>query len=242
MEAPRFLTAEWRNLVMLNYEVDPRALAARIPRGCELDDWAGRTFVSAVGFQFFETRVRGVPIPFHRNFEEVNLRFYVRRKCEGQWRRGVVFVKELVPRRAIAWVARGVYGENYAALPMRHSVQIGAGGGASSASYEWRRGGVWEGLSVRFSGEPKLSAEDSEHAFITEHYWGYAGGAGRASLEYRVEHPRWRVWDTSAAELRCDVRALYGAEFAEALAGPPSTAFVAEGSAVVVRHGVVCSP
>ena len=233
-----FLTAEWRNLVMLNYELDPRALAARVPRGCELDAWAGRTFVSAVGFQFLDTRVRGFAIPFHRDFEEVNLRFYVRRKLGNEWRRGVVFVKELVPRRAIAAVARWAYGENYVALPMRHSVALAADGGGSSASYQWRRDGGWEGLTARFSGAPGLVAEESEHAFITEHYWGYAGGADRASLEYQVEHPRWRVWEASWAELRCDVRALYGAEFAEALAGRPSTAFVAEGSAVTVRRGV----
>jgi uncharacterized protein len=238
MTAAPFLTAQWRNLVMLNYELDPRVLAARVPRGCELDAWAGRTFVSMVGFQFFDTRVRGVAFPFHRHFEEVNLRFYVRRKSEGAWRRGVVFVKELVPRWATAMVARRVYGENYIALPMRHSVEIAADAGASSASYQWRRGGGWEGIAARFSGEPKLAAEESEHSFITEHYWGYAGGEGRASLEYQVEHPRWRVWEASWAELRCDVQSLYGEEFADALAGRPSTAFIAEGSAVVVRRGL----
>jgi uncharacterized protein YqjF (DUF2071 family) len=234
----RFLTAQWRNLVMLNYQLDPRALAARVPAGCELDACAGRTYVSVVGFQFLDTRVRGVAIPFHRNFEEVNLRFYVRRKLDGQWRRGVVFVKELVPRWATATVARWVYGENYIALPMRHSVELAVNAGGSSASYQWRRGGGWEGLTARFAGEPKLAAEDSEHSFITEHYWGYAGGAGRASLEYQVEHPRWRVWEASWAELRCDVGSLYGAEFADALAGRPSTAFVVEGSAVTVSHGL----
>ena len=104
---PRFLTAEWRNLAMLNYEADPSILARRVPAGCELDAWAGRTFVSLVGFQFLHTRVLGVPVPLHRHFEEVNLRFYVRRKADGAWRRGVVFVKELVPRRATAFVAEG---------------------------------------------------------------------------------------------------------------------------------------
>src|SRR5262245_27677971 len=111
---------------MLNYEIDPGVLAGRVPAGCELDAWSGRCFVSVVGFQFRRTRVLGVPIPFHRHFVEVNLRFYVRRKAEGGWCRGVVFVKELVPRRAIAWVARRLYGENYDALPMRHAIGAGA--------------------------------------------------------------------------------------------------------------------
>src|SRR6266513_2477095 len=118
----RFLTAEWRSLAMLNYEVDRSVLARRVPPGTELDSWGGVVYVSVVGFLFLKTRVLGVPIPGHRNFEEVNLRFYVRRKADGEWRRGVVFVKEIVPRRAIAAVARGLYGENYVAMPMSHAI------------------------------------------------------------------------------------------------------------------------
>jgi uncharacterized protein YqjF (DUF2071 family) len=232
---PRFLTAEWRHLAMLNYEIDPALLAARVPAGCEIDAWSGRTFVSVVGFQFQHTRVLGLPIPFHRNFEEVNLRFYVRRKREDGWRRGVVFVRELVPRRAIALVARALYGENYTALPMRHSVDIAPTGG--SVAYQWRRLGRWEGLSVELAGEPALAAEDSEEAFITEHYWGYSRQRDGLAVEYQVEHPRWRVWRADRSALHCDVGSLYGREFAEALSDPPTTAFVAEGSPVLVRRG-----
>ncbi len=232
----RFLTAEWRHLVMLNYEIEPSILAPRRPAGCELDSWAGRTFVSVVGFQFLHTRVLGVPIPLHRSFEEVNLRFYVRRRVEGSWRRGVVFVKEIVPRRAIAWIARRVYGENYVAMPMRHSVET-ASAGATAVAYQWRRRGAWEGLSAGFSGLPELPAEETEESFITEHYWGYSRQRDHSTVEYRVEHPRWRVWRADRASLDCDVGALYGPEFRDPLSGSPSTAFVAEGSAVVVRNG-----
>src|SRR5713101_1040010 len=123
--APRsFLTAEWRDLAMLNFEVDPTVLRPLVPAGTELDDWRSRTFVSVVGFLFLNTRVLGIPIPFHRDFEEVNLRFYVRRKMSDGWRRAVVFVKELVPRAAIALTARMVYGENYVALPMNHRIEV----------------------------------------------------------------------------------------------------------------------
>jgi len=236
--APRFLTAEWRNLAMLNYEIDPSVLASLVPAGCELDAWAGRTFVSVVGFQFLKTNVLGIPIPLHRDFEEVNLRYYVRRKAEGTWRRGVVFIKELVPRPAVAWVARTIYGENYVALPMRHSIVRDAEPGATTLSYEWRPGVEWEGLSVRFSGLPSIPAEDVEESFITEHYWGYARQPDGRTVEYQVEHPRWGVWKASSAALSCDAATLYGASFAEALSGAPSTAFVANGSAVVVRKGV----
>src|ERR1700690_3759655 len=134
-----FLTAEWRYLAMLNYEIEPAALTALVPAGTELDFWNGKTFISLVGFLFQKTRVCGIPIPFHRNFEEVNLRFYVRRKADDGWRRGVVFIKELVPRLAIAFIARTFYNENYIALPMSH--QIGKIPGRpeeiTSAAYSW---------------------------------------------------------------------------------------------------------
>ena len=233
----RFLTAEWRNLVMLNYEVEPEILASRVPAGCEIDSWDGRTFVSVVGFQFLATRVLGVSIPFHRNFEEVNLRFYVRRKEEGEWRRGVVFVRELVPRGAIAFVANQIYGEKYSALPMRHEVEVSDTVGTNRVSYQWQRSGVWEGVAATFSGPATTPGDESEEAFITEHYWGYSRQSSGITIEYQVEHPRWKAWHAETATLDCDVAALYGAAFAEPLTGPPSTAFVADGSAVVVRRG-----
>jgi uncharacterized protein YqjF (DUF2071 family) len=234
---PRFLTAKWRNLAMLNYEIDPAILAARVPAGCELDSWGDRTIVSVVGFQFLETRVLGIAIPFHTSFEEVNLRYYVRRRIDGQWRRGVVFVKELVPRRAIAFVARAVYGENYVALPMRHTVARADDGTPRALRYEWRRQGSWEGLFLGFSGMPTTPGPDSEEAFITEHYWGYSRQRDHGTVEYQVEHPRWGVWRADASELSCDVASLYGPEFVEAVTGSPRTAFVADGSVVVVRKG-----
>jgi uncharacterized protein YqjF (DUF2071 family) len=230
-KAATFLTAEWRHLAMLNYEVDPEILAARVPDGTELDSWRGRTFVSLVGFRFLDTRVLGVPIPFHRDFDEVNLRFYVRRHHVDGNRRGVVFVKEIVPRRAIAWVARNVYNESYVALPMRHRIAL------PQVGYEWRHRGSWHRLEVTCAGEASLAADDSEETFITEHYWGYAKTRDGATLEYRVEHPRWPVWQSSAASLDGDVGALYGAELGRYLTGEPSSAFVAVGSGVSVHKG-----
>ena len=218
-------------LAMLNYETDPALVSPLVPAGCELDTWNGRTFLSVVGFLFLRTRVRGVPIPFHRDFEEVNLRFYVRHKAGEGWRRGVVFVKELVPRWAIAWVARTVYHENYVALPMRHEMA------GSRLRYGWRPDRDWEGLAVTITGQPETPPEDAEESFITEHYWGYAAQPGGGTMEYQVEHPRWAVWQAESAALECDVRSLYGDAFAEPLSGEPTTAFVADGSPVIVRRG-----
>ena len=226
-----FLTAEWRYLAMLNYEIDPGVLKARVPVGTALDSWDGRTFLSIVGFRFLDTRVLGIPIPFHRNFDEVNLRFYVRRAHDDGARRGVVFIKELVPRAAIAWVARNVYNENYVAVPMRHRISL------PDVSYEWQHAAAWSRLAVTCAGESMTPDESSEESFITEHYWGYAAQPDGTTLEYQVEHPRWQVWQCPSSSLEGDVDALYGSELGSFLKGKPSSAFVADGSAVVVRKG-----
>ncbi len=234
--ASPFLTASWRHLVMLNYEIDPTVLHPLVPNGTELDDWQGRTFVSVVGFQFLDTRVLGVPIPFHRNFEEVNLRFYVRRKDGEGWRRAVVFVKEIVPRRAITWAARTFYGENYVALPMRHSIGAENDAELRTVSYSWRFRGEENRVEITVAGHPEQVAEGSAQEFITEHYWGYARRHGGRTTEYRVEHPQWRVAAAKEARLDCNVAELYGDQFVEFLQSPAS-AFLADGSAVKVFMG-----
>ncbi len=233
-----FLTARWERLAMINYEVDPALLRERVPPGVELDTWSARCFVSMVGFLFLDTRVLGLPIPFHRDFEEVNLRFYVRRRGapDGD-RRGVVFVKELVPRWAIATVANTVYNERYQSLPMRHRIEW-PDDDARDVEFGWRLGGRWNRLRVAGEGVAAIPSPGSEEEFITEHYWGYAGQRDGGCVEYRVEHPQWRVWKGATAELDCDVERLYGREFVSVLAAKPTSAFIAEGSPVVVRRGV----
>src|SRR5690242_18659576 len=187
---------------MLNYAVDPKILEPMVPPGTELDFDNGQTFLSVVGFLFLNTRLLGLPIPLHRDFEEVNLRFYVRRKSADTWRRGVVFVRELVPRVAIATVARVFYGEPYTALPMRHAITDNETG--VSVEYGWRRGRKWEEIRMTASpGQPQSVAAGSHEEFIIEHYWGYT--ANRQTSEYRVEHPRWRIWPATTATLKADV-------------------------------------
>jgi hypothetical protein len=226
-----FLTAEWRQLAMLNYEIEPAVLTPLVPAGTELDSFNGKTFVSMVGFLFLKTRVWGIPFPFHRNFEEVNLRFYVRRNGADGWRRGVAFIKEIVPRAAIAFSARKFYNENYAALPMAHKVD------ANSAEYSWRFAGRENRLKVSTRGGLQELREGSEAEFITEHYWGYSRQPDGLTMEYRVEHPRWRVGEAVEAELDCDVAGLYGKPYEPALRGNPASAFLAEGSTVTVYCG-----
>lgn len=234
---PVFLTAEWRDLVMVNFEIDPDVLASRVPAGCELDFHDGRTFVSLVAFKFLKTRVLGIPIPGHRNFEEVNLRFYVKAKVDGTWRRGVVFIKEIVPRWAIAFAARTFYQENYVALPMRHSGDTSEAPGSCRLEYGWRRGGVWESLEASLEGSPEAPRSGSEESFIAEHYWGYCAQRNGSTVEYQVEHPPWNVWPAESWSMTLDTASLYGAEFVEPLRLAPSSVFVADGSPVIVRRG-----
>ena len=228
-----FLTANWRYLAMLNCVVDPRILAPFVPPATEIDFESGETFLSVVGFLFLDTRLLGLPIPLHRDFEEVNLRFYVRRKSADTWRRGVVFIRELVPRRAIALVARTFYGENYLALSMKHEIEHRDSN--LKVEFSWRRGRKWESLKMNAAGEPQTIPAGSHAEFITEHYWGYTS-LRNGSGEYRVDHPRWKIWNASEFELNADIATLYGQQFAETLNQPPRSAFIADGSPIAIQR------
>ena len=232
-----FLTAEWRNLIVLNYLVEPGLLEPFVPAGTELDSWGGQTFVSLVGFLFADTRVLGFSIPGHRTFEEVNLRFYVRRVVsDGPPRRAVVFVRELVPRGAIAAVARWVYNEPYLAVPMNHHRALTTGTGGT-VEYVWHHAGARFALGAKVTGPARPLQPNSEAEFITEHYWGYTRQRDGGTLEYQVEHPRWEIWDAEESYFRGPGSQLYGPAFGAILAGPPLSAYVAVGSEVAVHAG-----
>jgi uncharacterized protein YqjF (DUF2071 family) len=217
-----FLTAEWRDLAVLNFEVDRDLLKPWIPPSTELDLWNGVALVSVVGFQFLNTRVLGAAIPFHRDFDEVNLRFYVR----GTEGRGVVFIREFVPKPAVSIIANTLYGEHYATARMRHTIDRTPD--RVHAEYTWNWRGRQSSISVEAAGEPTLPEEGSADAFIFEHYWGY----GKST--YQVEHPPWRTYRVTGARLDVDGDSVYGAGFGEVLATPPVSAMLAEGSAVSV--------
>jgi uncharacterized protein YqjF (DUF2071 family) len=231
-----FLSAHWLDLVMVNYEVDPFLLKSYVPSGTELDSFEGKTLVSLVGFRFLGTRLFGaLPIPFHSDFDEVNLRFYVRRRHSGEERRGVVFIREVVPKYAVAYIARAVYGEKYSCVPMRHL--IATDGNRKSAEYEWRFGRKWCKLRAESEGDPVIPGKGSLEQFITEHYWGYSAQRDGGCIEYQVAHEPWRVWAATDAGFHGDATALYGAALAGVLRSTPHSAFIAEGSPVLVYGG-----
>lgn len=236
-----FLTAEWKWLAMANYAVDPGLLQPYLPAATELDLWEGRCYLSLVGFLFRNTRLKGIRIPFHTNFEEVNLRTYLRyRTPEGDWRRGVVFLSEIVPLPSLAFVANQAYHEHYRSMPMRHDIHQTEE--ALTVQYEWK-GGSWNSFCVVADTEAREQDPHAIEAFITEHYFGYTRMDDRRTAEYRVEHPLWRTYPVQGFEIKVDFTDLYGPAFAFLEGRKPDSILLAEGSDIRVgTKRVIKSP
>ena len=234
MPSPKsvFLTAEWRYLLMANYKVPPEVLRPYVPPGTELDFRDGKTYVSMVGFRFLNTRLKKIPVPFHQNFTEVNLRFYVRYRDGSGWKRGTVFISEIVPKPAIAWIANGLYNEHYSVAPLRHRIQAGLD--SIEVEYQWKKGG-WNTMRATADTNLQPIEEGSMEEFILEHYWGYTTLNEQAIIEYGVEHPRWQCYPVTHFEADYNVVELYGLEFAPLLHGAPDSVFLAHGSEVLIR-------
>ena len=215
---------------MANYAVEPELLADFVPKGTSLDFYDGECFVSLVGFRFLKTRVLGFYVPFHVNFEEVNLRFYVKRETGAETRRGVVFVKEIVPRRAISLVARAFYGEPYETWKMNHSKT------ENELVYSWSKANCKNRLAVKIGKNLGVPAENSQEEFIIEHYWGYTR-RGAGTDEYKVEHPKWELFEASDAEIDVDFGFVYGKRFAFLSAAQPESILLTKGSEISVYKG-----
>ena len=227
----KFLTAKWHDLIMANYAVEPSLLADRLPLGTDLDLHDGKCFVSLVGFLFLDTRVMEFLVPFHVNFEEVNLRFYVRRETDDEVRRGVVFIKEFVPRFAIAAVARTLYGEPYERWSMSNFRD------EKHVRYSWEKGDSANTLSVERGESLGVPAADSEGEFIIEHYWGYTSRGGSRTDEYKVEHPKWELFATDKVRIDVDFAKSYGEDFGFLADAEPHSVLLAKGSDIAIYKG-----
>jgi uncharacterized protein YqjF (DUF2071 family) len=229
-----FLQAKWKKLAIANYEVEPAILASYLPYGTELDLWQGKCYVSLVGFMFLDTRLLGIKIPFHVNFEEVNLRFYVQRREGESWKRGVVFIKEIVPKWALSFVANTIYKEHYETLPMRHEWREGQA--SRIVEYRWKKGGSWHRLKVEAALAATEIAAGSEAEFITEHYWGYARVNDSKTNEYEVTHPKWQQYAVLGFQAELDFGVVYGKAFEHLNHADPVSVMLAEGSEITVER------
>jgi uncharacterized protein YqjF (DUF2071 family) len=226
-----FLKAEWRKLAIINYEIDPEILLPYLPKGTELDFYKGRCYVSLVGFMFLNTKLLGLPIPFHRNFEEVNLRFYVKKKEKGVWKRGVVFIKEIVPKPALSFVANTLYKENYHTMPMKN--QIHESGDELLIRYSWKDKS-WHSIEIMADRTAKLMEENSEFEFITEHYFGFTKKEN-TTTEYEVCHPKWDCYTVKEHHVDIDFQKIYGNNFECLNHQKPLSVMLAEGSQIQVK-------
>ncbi|MGH7174133.1 MAG: YqjF family protein [Gemmataceae bacterium] len=223
-----FLTAEWRNLFLATYAVPPSLLQPRLPAGLELDTRDGNAFVSLVAFQFLNTRVLGVPWPGYRNFPELNLRFYVRHGGD----RGVIFVREIVSERLVAWLARTIYNEPYRVAPLTSHCQEDDAGRTMEYRLMW---GKCEQM-LRVSGRKPayLPAQDSDEHFFKEHHWGYGRTRRGHALRYEVAHPPWEVLPVPSYHIDMDWGSVYGREWEFLSKATPMSTVFALGSAIAV--------
>lgn len=228
-----FLTAEWNDLLIINYEIDSKLLEKYVPKGTELDLWNGKCYISLIGFMFENVKVLGIKIPYHVNFEEVNLRFYVKRFENNEWKRGVVFIKEIVPKRAITIVANTLYNEHYQTLPMRNARTTD--GNNLKFKYEWKINEKWNAISTNTKKELLPIEENSEAEFITEHYFGYTKSSNQKTIEYEVTHPKWQQLEVINYNIDVDFKLVYGNEFAFLQNLKPVSTFMAKGSEITIE-------
>ncbi len=239
MTAPSpFLTATWSNLLLFTYAIDPEILRPRLAEGLELDTIDGEAFVSLVAFDFLNTRVKGISFPGFRNFPEINLRFYVREPANG--RRGVMFVRELVPSLVIAWTAQALYNEPYVTASMKS--QVVRDETALTVRHDWTYKGRSHAVEVVSSPELRDAEPDSLEHFFKEHEWGYGKARSGAALVYTVNHVRWPVHDVVRHTVDVDFARLYGQEFEPLNRAEPMSIMHAKGSAVEVYPPAFGSP
>lgn len=226
-----FLKAEWRKLAIINYEIKSEILEKYLPKGTELDFYHGKCYVSLVGFMFLNTKLLGLPIPFHRNFEEVNLRFYVKKKEGNEWKRGVVFIKEIVPKYALSMVANLVYKENYKTMKMKNQMHYSEDD--LIVKYSWKDKD-WYSMEITAESKSRTMEDKSEFEFITEHYWGFTKRENKTS-EYEVCHPKWEWYKIKDHQLKIDFSHIYGKDFDCLNHQTPLFVMLAEGSEIEVR-------
>lgn len=233
-----------RYVSVVSFAIDSIALGGLVPTGTELDTLDGSALVSVSGLEFAENRLLGLPVPFARRYAQVDLRFYVRRRAGGEERRGVVFVSEMLPVGSLVSLGHLLYGEAYQRLPVSARVRPpdAARRVSGRAVYRWLVDDRVHRLAADFAGEPRLPAPGSTEAFLLDRPWAYVAHHPDLTREYRIDHPPWRIWPVAEARLSPEVALLFGDRFRRALASPPVSVLVSEGSRLAVHRPVTISP
>jgi uncharacterized protein YqjF (DUF2071 family) len=231
--APAFLTAQWLHVLGVTYAVDAALLEPHLPRGAQIDTLEGSPRVSIVAFRFRRTRLRGVPIPLHVNFSEINLRFYVRLHD----RRAVVFIREFVTRPAISVIAKLTYNEPYRTIRMRDEVLGPRADGLIGVRHRFGRG-LGNRLEAWADPQPVVPAEDSAAYWLTHHDLGVGRDRSGRARSYEVDHPVWALHEVRSLDVEVDFRALYGPQWAFLADAEPSHVTLAEGSGVAITPAV----
>lgn len=226
------LTCEWRKLAFINYIVPPEILKNHLPPHTELDFYNGNCYVSLVGFQFKNVKIAGVQVPFHSDFEEINLRFYVKRFDGNQWRHGVVFLKEIVDRPALSMIANVMLNENYRTLPTGQEIKEEPG--ILSVRYFWQDQENKQHLQVHSESTPSAMHEHSESNFLLHRLWGYGKQDEKTTFEYNIHHPQWLTYPVKEFSISVDFLQL-GAKFSILNGATPQSVLLAEGSKVKIE-------
>lgn len=227
-----FLKAYWKDIVMVNYEVPKEVLLPYLPFGTELDDFDGKYYVSLVGFQFLKSAIFGIPIPVYGSFDEVNLRFYVKRIVDNEVIRGVVFISEIVPNKVVAFLANKLYKEHYSYAKMSSEFIIVKGD--KNLEYKWYQNGKEYFIKSSFQNEEVSMIKSSHEEFIYEHYYGFTKVNDNETWEYKVNHAQWKVNKNIGFEVACDFELCYGKSFAFLQHEKPHSIYNAIGSDVCI--------
>lgn len=226
---PLFLTAEWRRLVNLTYAIDPDLLKEHLPEGVEADIYKGKAHISLVAFEFLNTRVKGLKLPFHVNFPEINLRYYAR---YGEYL-GVGFIKELVPKFCISFIARKLYNEPYYSFPMTLETEIAD---HISVLHTVKKAGKSHTISAKATNTALQPGPETPDYYFKEHDLGFGTDLKGRGVFYRVDHSVWDTYPLVDFNLQFDFGAIYGPKWAFLNDATPRYSVMAEGSPVSVSH------
>lgn len=228
-----FLQADWNKLICANYIIDPKILEKYIPFGTILDLHQEKCYVSLVCFKYSNTQLFGIKFPFYKNFEEINLRFYVKREISpGIWRKEAAFTQLFFPKRPLTFIANFIYKENYKTRPIKHTLKKNE---FHDVTTYYIKNKKWFHISVSYDRKLHPIVKTSSEYFFHGHLWGTAKVNSKSSTSYKIEHPEWKTYSITNWEINVDFGSLFGNDFKFLNAIKPESVMMTEGSKVTVK-------